>query len=69
MTPTGLKEKRLAMQLTQAELAELLPINLRTYQAWEAGRYSIPSLIDRAMASIEAERGGQNKPAKAKNNP
>ena len=55
MTPEELKTKRSQLGLTQAELADMLPISLRTYQGWEFGRYSIPSLIDRALVSIESE--------------
>lgn len=55
ITPTELKARRAALGLSQSELAALLPINLRTYQAWEAGRYDPPSLLHRALKSIEQE--------------
>ena len=47
MTPTEIREARLALGLTQAQFGELLHVTLRTVQMWEAG--------DRNMTPATAE--------------
>lgn len=43
--------------LTQARLAELLPVNLRTLQEWELdrGKGKPPPFLWRALAHLESE--------------
>lgn len=60
MKPSGitdLKTFRAKHDLTQARLAELLPVNLRTLQEWESEREKgqPPSYLWRALAHLEAE--------------
>ena len=41
MTNTELKQIRLAMNLTQDELAKLLHVHVRTVSRWEGGEWKI----------------------------
>ena len=42
MTNQELKQIRLSMNLTQAELAKLLHVHVRTVSRWECGVWRIP---------------------------
>jgi DNA-binding transcriptional regulator YiaG len=53
MTATDLKSRRAALKLSQSEMAQALRVNLRTYQAWEGGRYSLPGHLDLALRYLE----------------
>ncbi len=52
MTATALKQIRVQWGLTQAEMADLLGVALRTYQGYESGR-PIPRHVDRLMACLK----------------
>lgn len=54
MTPDELKARRLALGLSQSEMAVLLPRSLKTLQGWEQGR-PIPSDFWRAIRDLERE--------------
>lgn len=41
MTNAELKQIRLSMNLTQAELAKLLHVHIRTVSRWESGEWNI----------------------------
>jgi len=41
--------------LTLLELADLLPVSVRTLENWHAGRYKMPSYLRRALRDIENE--------------
>jgi len=53
----NLKAFRQKHGLTQAQLAELLPVNLRTLQEWELdrGKGKPPPFLWRALAHLESE--------------
>lgn len=52
----ALKQARVEWGMTQATFAELLGVNLRTYQAWEAGRYGVPSTVQKHVRTIQKLR-------------
>jgi len=54
----GMAERRVAMGMTQAALADRLNINLRTIQAWESGRRSpvYTELVEDALTRLERDR-------------
>jgi DNA-binding transcriptional regulator YiaG len=60
-----LKAFRQKHKLRQRQLAELLPVNLRTLQEWESAREKgqPPPFLWRALAHLESELG-QVKPGK-----
>jgi DNA-binding transcriptional regulator YiaG len=53
VTAAELKSRRAALKLSQSEMAERLRVNLRTYQAWEGGRYSLPGHLELALQYLE----------------
>lgn len=57
MDGAGVKAWREARGLSQAELARLLPVNLRTLQDWEAtrGKGHPPPFIERALNDLDRE--------------
>lgn len=59
-----LKAFRKKHGLTQARLAELLPVNLRTLQEWESEREKgqPPPYLWRALAHLENELQSAEKP-------
>ena len=59
--PADLKAWREARGLSQARLAELLPVNLRTLQDWEQGRFEPPPFIWRALEHLAIELPAKRK--------
>lgn len=55
MTATDLKQIRAAWKMNQAAFAELLGVNLRTYQGWEQGR-AIPGAVAEHAKTIQKLR-------------
>jgi DNA-binding transcriptional regulator YiaG len=45
MTPEELRAIRAAIEISQREMAELLGVDLRTYQRWEGGERGIPGPV------------------------
>jgi transcriptional regulator with XRE-family HTH domain len=56
MKGAKLKERRKALGLTQAELAELLGVRMNTVARWENGVLDVPRMVDLAMDAIEQNR-------------
>jgi transcriptional regulator with XRE-family HTH domain len=58
-----LKQWREERHLSQARLAELLPVNLRTLQEWEAarGKGQPPPFLWRALEHLDSELGKQRR--------
>lgn len=48
-----LKEKRMALGLTQAQLAEILDVKPNTVARWERGLLSVPRTVVLAMETVE----------------
>lgn len=55
MTSEELKNWRELNNLSQSQLAERLPVSIRTLQGWEQGRFKIPEFLERALRDIEKE--------------
>lgn len=53
MTGIEVKEWREERELTQVQLAELLPVSLRTLQGWETGKGQPALYIVRALADLD----------------
>jgi transcriptional regulator with XRE-family HTH domain len=53
MSGDELREKRIALELTQAELAEILEVKPNTVARWERGVLSVPRTVELAMQTIE----------------
>jgi len=56
MDADELKEKRKALEMTQAQLAEALGVNIMTVSRWERGLRSIPPHLSLALEAIEAKQ-------------
>lgn len=56
MDADELKEKRKALEMTQAQLAEALGVNIMTISRWERGVRSIPPHLSLALEAIEANQ-------------
>jgi transcriptional regulator with XRE-family HTH domain len=56
MDADELKEKRKALEMTQAQLAEALGVNIMTISRWERGLRSIPPHLSLALEAIEAKQ-------------
>ena len=56
MDADELKEKRKALEMTQAQLAEALGVNIMTVSRWERGLRSIPPHLPLALEAIEAKQ-------------
>lgn len=56
MTPTEFKEIRLELGLTQAKLASLLFLGLRTIKGYEAGERKISRLVAHTLYKMQAEQ-------------
>jgi transcriptional regulator with XRE-family HTH domain len=56
MDADELKEKRKALEMTQAQLAEELGVNIMTVSRWERGLRSIPPHLPLALEAIEAKQ-------------
>lgn len=56
-TNPNLKQWRTARSLSQAQLAELLPVKLRTLEEWEAarGKGQPPPYLWRALRDLDRE--------------
>jgi transcriptional regulator with XRE-family HTH domain len=53
MEGNTLKEKRLALGLTQAQLAEILDVKPNTVARWERGLLAVPRTVEFAMETVE----------------
>jgi DNA-binding transcriptional regulator YiaG len=56
-----LKEKRAALELTQAELAEILEVKPNTVARWERGVLRVPRTVELAMQTVERTLSKKNK--------
>lgn len=56
-----LKEKRTALGLTQAHLAEILDVKPNTVARWERGLLAVPRTVELAMETVERmyKKGGK----------
>lgn len=66
MTGEGLKERRTALGLTQAQLAEILEVKPNTVARWERGILSVPKAIELALETVERNHKKLGKKGKAK---
>jgi transcriptional regulator with XRE-family HTH domain len=48
-----LKGKRIALGLTQAQLAEILDVKPNTVARWERGLLTVPRTVELAMETVE----------------
>lgn len=48
-----LREKRIALGLTQTQLAEILDVKPNTVARWERGLLSVPRTVELAMQTVE----------------
>ncbi len=48
-----LREKRIALGLTQVQLAEILEVKPNTVARWERGLLSVPRTVKLAMETVE----------------
>lgn len=55
MDGTELKEARLKLDLTQAQLAEILGVKPNTVARWENGVLVVPTAIALAMETVERD--------------
>jgi transcriptional regulator with XRE-family HTH domain len=53
MESDELKEKRAALGLTQAQLAEILGVKPNTVARWERGLLPVPRTVELAMETVE----------------
>jgi DNA-binding transcriptional regulator YiaG len=58
MTGAELKAWREQRRLSQPELAERLPVSVRTLQGWEQDRFAVPAYLERALQDVERELSG-----------
>jgi transcriptional regulator with XRE-family HTH domain len=56
MDADELREKRKALEMTQAQLAEALGVNIMTISRWERGLRSIPPHLPLALEAIEVKQ-------------
>jgi transcriptional regulator with XRE-family HTH domain len=67
MTGAKLRERRLALGLTQQVLADRLDVTRNTVARWERSEMKIPGrLLDLALKTIERERPRSAKPRAGK---
>lgn len=52
MESDELKEKRVALGLTQAQLAEILEVKPNTVARWERGVLAVPRTVELAMETV-----------------
>jgi DNA-binding transcriptional regulator YiaG len=55
MKSINIADWRAKRKLSQADLAELLPINKRTLQQWEQGRGAPPVFFERALRDLDRQ--------------
>lgn len=48
-----LKERRIALGLTQVQLAEILGVKPNTVARWERGLLAVPRTVELAMETVE----------------
>ncbi len=53
MEGDALREKRIALGLTQVQLAEILDVKPNTVARWERGLLSVPRTVELAMETVE----------------
>ncbi len=53
MESDELREKRLGLGLTQAQLAEILDVKPNTVARWERGVLAVPRTVELAMETVE----------------
>lgn len=58
MTPAELIAERERMGLTQARLAALLGVHLRTVSSWEQGRQAVPPFLRLALQALDTPARG-----------
>lgn len=56
MTPTDLRSLRLALRLTQAQLAQRLEVSRNTVQRWECGTSRIPAAVQQELEQWKREQ-------------
>ncbi|MBA3241133.1 MAG: helix-turn-helix domain-containing protein [Acidobacteria bacterium] len=56
MDADELREKRKALEMTQAHLARALGVNIMTVSRWERGLRSIPPHLSLALEAIDAKQ-------------
>ena len=58
-----LREKRIALGLTQSQLAEILDVKPNTVARWERGLLAVPRTVELAMETVERiyKKSGKNK--------
>jgi transcriptional regulator with XRE-family HTH domain len=61
MEGEALKEKRLALGLTQVQLAQILDVKPNTVARWERGLLSVPRTVELAMETVERMQKRSNK--------
>lgn len=55
MTGDEIKDWRERRRLSQAKLAELLPVSIRTIQGWEQSQHPAPTFIAAALVGVEVQ--------------
>ncbi len=58
MTAADLRAIREALDVSQAAMAELLGVDIRSYQRWEAGERSIPGPAVLLAQRLKSEKLG-----------
>jgi DNA-binding transcriptional regulator YiaG len=53
MTPDDLRNRRIALNLSRHQLAEILGISKSTVAHWEQGVQAIPRYLDLALQTLE----------------
>lgn len=56
MDADELREKRKALEMTQAQLAKALGVNIMTVSRWERRLRSIPPYLSLSLEAIEAQK-------------
>lgn len=56
MTPDDLRARRLALSLSQKQLAEAIGVSKSTVAHWEQGVQAVPPYLDLALQTLERER-------------
>jgi transcriptional regulator with XRE-family HTH domain len=56
-----LKRRRVALGLSQAELAALLRVDVMTVSRWERGQHRIPEAVALAVQHLQPKKEGKTK--------